>query len=296
MSVIGTLLPNLESKPEALQCNCSGQGPLTFVFDAGMGNWSIFFKPLASGLTDNFKICLIDRPGYSGPNKLEGKRDSYSIARQMKKALLKEGVKDSVILVGHSMGGLNVRMFQSLYPDMVKGMILIDAANPEMLEKMPEVKNNIQVQIRQMKKVNRLAKFGLLKLAKSRIPTFGLPNLYLKEYYKIVTKSFYYETYIQELEALCYSIEQCKSLHDLDDLPLLVISSRQGLNNSTGESAEDTNTDIRWIELQKGLASLSTNSTYLESKEDHFIHLSDIELVDEAIHKFYKSNFNKPIK
>ncbi len=290
-SFFGTIFPALGTNPDTINCNCSGQGPITFVFDAGMGNWSIFFKPLASKLTGNIKICLFDRPGYSSPHKVEDKPNALSIAMHMKQVLLKEGVKDSVILVGHSMGGLNVRMFQSLYPEMVKGMILIDAANPDLLEKMPEVKTNIQEQIRQMRKVSRLAKFGLLNFAKSQIPTFGLPKAYLKDYYKIVTKSFYYETYIQELENLSHSIEQCKNLPNLGNLPLLVISSRQGLNSNASEISENSNTDYRWIGLQKELASLSSNSIYLESDEDHFIHLSDTALVVEAIHNFYNFSF-----
>jgi pimeloyl-ACP methyl ester carboxylesterase len=48
-------------------------------------------------------------------------RDAKTIAAEIDETLQQNGITDNIILVGHSLGGLHVRMYQSLFPEKVKG-------------------------------------------------------------------------------------------------------------------------------------------------------------------------------
>lgn len=274
----------------ATYIRCEGQGPATFVCDAGMGNWSIFYKPLFDNLKKKAKVCLIDRKGYTDFRQPSTPRDAKTIAMEMNEILDQHDINKSIILVGHSLGGLNVRMYQHLYPGQVAGMVLLDAAHPQLWERIPQIKMNIEEQINQVNKLIMLAKLGLLKMAKKKIPTFGLPAELYKDYYSVTTRSSYYQTYKMEMLAFGESLEQCKKLGNLGELPLLVISSPQGLNQPIQSEKKTTGTEKTiWIELQKELAELSLKSVYVESTGDHFVHLSDKETVLESMSGFYDS-------
>lgn len=41
------------------------------------------------------------------------------------------------VLVGHSLGGFNVRVYNALYPDEVAGAVLIDASHEDMEARIP---------------------------------------------------------------------------------------------------------------------------------------------------------------
>lgn len=47
------------------------------------------------------------------------------------------GVPGPYILVGHSLGGINVRLYASTYPEEVVGIVLVDSAHEDQLEKIP---------------------------------------------------------------------------------------------------------------------------------------------------------------
>ena len=49
--------------------------------------------------------------------------------------LTNAGVPGPYLLVGHSYGGLHVRMFASQFPDKVIGMVLVDSAHPDQDER-----------------------------------------------------------------------------------------------------------------------------------------------------------------
>jgi alpha/beta hydrolase fold len=58
-------------------------------------------------------------------------RTSRQIVEELRDLLRKAGVPAPYVLVGHSFGGLNVRLYASLYTDEVAGIVLIDSTNEE---------------------------------------------------------------------------------------------------------------------------------------------------------------------
>lgn len=262
-------------------------GRCTLIVDAGMGNWSVFFKPLAELLRPHIPVCLIDRAGYAENQLPATKRLSTHMALEMNAMLEMKGITGNLILAGHSLGGLNARMFCSFFPEQVKGLILLDAAHPFLLDKMPGIKGNIDAQIKQINKIMFIARLGFLRFGTRKVPTFGLPDYLLDEYYSVTLHSRYYRIYKMELESFEDNLEVCKKLPALGATPLLVIGSRKGLNHFINPTEKgDDFTDTSWLELQRDLTQLSSRSVFVVSNKDHFLHLTDTEFVADSILKF----------
>ena len=103
-----------------------GQGSPAVVFEGGFGagiaSWSTVQKEVAAFA----RTVSYDRAGI-GQSQLGPKpRSAKQIATELHVALDKAGVKPPYVLVGHSFGGIYVRVFADMYPKEVVGLVLID--------------------------------------------------------------------------------------------------------------------------------------------------------------------------
>jgi len=103
-----------------------GQGSPAVVFEGGFGagiaSWSTVQKEVAAFA----RTVSYDRAGL-GQSELGPKpRSAKQIATELHTALEKAGIKPPYVLVGHSFGGIYVRVFAERYPKEVAGMVLLD--------------------------------------------------------------------------------------------------------------------------------------------------------------------------
>lgn len=110
-----------------------GSGDSTVVFASGFGIPCPYtdFYPLYSEISKHTKIAVYDRPGYGWSEVSAGSRDIDTIVEELHELLEKSNQKPPYILVGHSLASLEVIRFAQLYGDEVKGIVTIDAGNPE---------------------------------------------------------------------------------------------------------------------------------------------------------------------
>lgn len=108
-------------------------GSPTVLFEAGMGDssetWN-YIQNKISLLTSTFSY---DRAGIGKSDSALMPRTCLELVQDLSILLTKVPVKTPFILVGHSFGGLVSRLFASIYPNLIAGMILVDAA-PEYKE------------------------------------------------------------------------------------------------------------------------------------------------------------------
>jgi pimeloyl-ACP methyl ester carboxylesterase len=103
-----------------------GQGP-TVVFDAGLGGWSLYWRPVMDVLPGR-AMAAWDRPGLGGSDADASLRSAEQVARRWREALRALGLAAPYVLVGHSLGGHHVRAFASAWPDEVVGVVLVDVS------------------------------------------------------------------------------------------------------------------------------------------------------------------------
>lgn len=112
-----------------------GQGRPTILCEHGAfgcaADWaSVQARLAAQGLHS----LAYDRAGlgHSDPGPMP--RDGRAIVSDLTALLAHAGETGPLVLVGHSMGGLMVRLFAHAHPDRVKGVVLVDAVTPETMD------------------------------------------------------------------------------------------------------------------------------------------------------------------
>ncbi|PET71266.1 alpha/beta hydrolase [Bacillus sp. AFS001701] len=108
----------------------------TLVFDSGyawtLNNWN----PIRDEVSKFAKMFIYDRAGIGESETDERPRHSKQIVENLRTLLQEANVKPPYVLIGHSFGGLNVRLYASTYPEEVAGVILLDSCHEDQNKKM----------------------------------------------------------------------------------------------------------------------------------------------------------------
>ncbi len=110
-----------------LQIHCVGTGSPTVVLDAGLGGSSLDWSLVQTEMGQTTRVCAYDRAGMGWSDPGPQPRTPGQIAGELHTLLTNAGIAGPYVLVGHSLGGKNVRMFALEHPDEVTGMVLVDA-------------------------------------------------------------------------------------------------------------------------------------------------------------------------
>ena len=112
----------------ALHLHCTGEGAPAVVLESGLGNDGSVWSDVQPGIAGFTRVCAYDRAGLGySPGPAPRPHTNRLMARELHALLERAGVPGPYVLVGHSMGGVNVRLFASEHLDSVAGMVLVDA-------------------------------------------------------------------------------------------------------------------------------------------------------------------------
>jgi pimeloyl-ACP methyl ester carboxylesterase len=105
---------------------CQGVGTPIVILDSGLGMGASVWRRVQPELARKTRTCSYDRAGYglSDPGPLP--RDAQHIVADLDAALHAANLAGPDILVGHSMGGFDMRLYANLHRASVAGMVLVD--------------------------------------------------------------------------------------------------------------------------------------------------------------------------
>jgi pimeloyl-ACP methyl ester carboxylesterase len=117
----------------ALFVSCTGTGAPTVVLEAGGGNGADTWAGVQPEVARFTRVCSYDRAGLgqSDPAPM-GVRTVQDSVDDLHALLAAAHVTRPVVLAGHSLGGLIVRLYASQYPDEVVGLVLVDGMPPDL--------------------------------------------------------------------------------------------------------------------------------------------------------------------
>lgn len=109
-----------------MNLRCQGRGSPTVLFESGFGADSGAWFKVQPQIAQTTRACAYDRAGYgfSDPGPLP--RDGQAIARDLDQLLTEAHLEGPFVLVGHSAGGLYMRLFAARRGADVQGMVLLD--------------------------------------------------------------------------------------------------------------------------------------------------------------------------
>jgi pimeloyl-ACP methyl ester carboxylesterase len=277
----------IEVQGHELHIHCTGSGPPTVVVDAGAGAWSIFYAHIQKRLT-GARVCTYDRAGLGWSAPRPGPRTSDRMVEELHLLLHAAGVQPPLVLVGHSLGGYNVRIYQARYPEEVGALVLLDAAHEEQWERLPpRATDLVRMSAAGMRKRAQQAHAGALQARDVTPPAVLVkhaPEL-SETYVATMLTATPYETLAAETEDAFESARQVPAGRRVGDLPLVVLTARNSFDafEGTGIPIEDAN--AVWQTLQQELAGLSNDSQHLFSDGHHRLNETDPDAVVRAIER-----------
>ena len=114
--------------------NCSGEarkGMPVVVLDAGMGSTSDVWSLVQPKVAQFARVCSYDRAGMGKSDRAPQAHTSQDIVNDLHTILVRAKINPPYVLVGHSFGGMNVRLYASKYSKQVVGMVLVDSTHED---------------------------------------------------------------------------------------------------------------------------------------------------------------------
>jgi pimeloyl-ACP methyl ester carboxylesterase len=112
-----------------LHVNCYGKGDQTVLFESGLGHGSEDWTEIQAEISKVARTFSYDRAGIGNSDATKSRRTSLVQVRALHNLLDKVKVKGPYIIVAHSIGGFNARLFAATYPKEVAGIVFVDSSH-----------------------------------------------------------------------------------------------------------------------------------------------------------------------
>lgn len=260
----------------------AGKGNATAVFIAGWGtaNPYVDFSPLYDKLQKDTKIAVIDRFGYGYSEMTDRERTIDNIVDETHKLLQESGQQPPYIMVGHSLGSLEVIRYAERYPDEVKGIVLLDAGNPEYY-------SNQKPLITYSKTLQFLRNLGLIRLIYHLNDGLLLET---RNHLKLVPNE------LKEVDE-AYNLANIANNSVIDEMRQIQINANKVIKENNGLKMPMTvitadnfgKIEKDWLETQIKLASWSSSGKQVVLQDSkHYIHQYHPDRIAEEILRLSK--------
>lgn len=288
-----------------LHIQCEGTGSPAVVMEAGLGDSSTIWAKVWPEVAKTTRVCIYDRAGLGWSEASPKPPTAKVIVEELYTLLTNANIPAPYILIGHSIGGVYMRLFAHTYPNEVAGMVLVDSSHEEQMLRAPEafVKFNdesTQKMIRQLEMFKPFAAMGVFALFPYKVPADDLMPKDAKEAYQAMAAkgTGFLEAVIAETKAIEESMAQVRAaqIKTLGDIPVIVLSRGQGVLPPDVKLPEDVvkQFDEGWQQMQKEMAGMSSRGKRIVAEESgHYIHLQQPELVIEVIKEVVKKYHNE---
>jgi len=267
----------VEVNGRKMHIHCLGDAGPAIILDSGLGDSYISWRKVQPQIAKFTRVCSYDRAGlgYSEPSSQP--RTSKVIAEELHGLLQAAGIAPPYILVGHSMGGYDVRLYASLYPKEVAGMVLVDASHPDQ-------ENRFPMELKGMEgSWQREAEFLAYSMP------FGIPRVLGfcddDPIQRAAECNFHSsKEALSELNEFSDSAAQTAATGSLGDIPLVVLSHDPNKPSAELPAEVAKPTNEAWEKMQEELAHLSTHGTQsIAEGSSHYIQSDRPEVVIEAV-------------
>jgi len=135
-----------------LHINCAGNpinGSSTVVMDAGGYDSSETWNKVQPEIAKFARVCVYDRAGLGKSQRRPSPSyPSQEVVKDLHTLLANAHIAPPLVLVGHSFGGMNVRLYASQHPQEVVGMVLVDSVHEDEMDRSvammpPEIKQRM---------------------------------------------------------------------------------------------------------------------------------------------------------
>ena len=234
----------------------SGRGLPTVLLETGLGAESADWEEVQRGVERFAQVCRYDRAGRGASDPAPGPRDALAMVEELRALLRGAAIPGPYVLVGHSFGGLLMRLYAHRHGGEVAGLVLVDSMHEE--------------------------QFDIFGPAFPPATESDPPAL--SEMRGFWTGGWRDPDSTSERIDLVASIAQGRAIGSLGAIPLHVITAGTFLNNPLVPPARRAGLQGQWETLQRRLLALSSQATRSMSlRSGHFVQRDDPRIVIDAI-------------
>jgi pimeloyl-ACP methyl ester carboxylesterase len=278
-----------------MNIDCSGRGSPTVILESGSGGPSVDWLMVQPEVAKFSRVCSYDRAGFGWSDPGLKPRSSLQIARELKQLLQAAGEGGPYVLVGHSMGGYDVRVYTGLYPNDVAGMVLVDASHEDQESRAPESIRKWHQDQRKHAAREKFEYFLQLYLGWARLmadrdtPDFWPKAFRQEEEFLTLPTKHHFATIDEDQVFSTLSAAEVRSSGKLGDRPLMVLTATKQDDVPPEIPPQDAQTEEDlWVhQLQPELARLSTHGKQIVVESSHEMPTEHPEIVISAIHEVW---------
>ncbi len=280
-----------------------GSKTVDIVIEMGLGACIAEWESLARELGKDHGVLVYERAGINHSDKSDKERTPTNIAKELMDLLDGISHDEKMVIIGHSQGGLYASEFCGLYPELVKGLILLDPLSTEdnRFKKEltgKELKRSGVDKSKNFIILETLTKLGLKGIVKnmmSQAPPFYYAS-FSEEQKEDILNSLVNLTHLhtcREEYRLAHDEEALRNMvskDDYPDIPIILIthSSEEAIkeNMEFGRNSRPFAVRIEqlWQEIMKDYLGYSEIARWIQAKKStHYIHLTEPEIIIESV-------------
>jgi len=109
-----------------LNLYCIGEGSPTVLFDSGLGDGTSSWRSVQGVVAKTTRACSYDRANYFYSDTVQRNATAQAAVDDLLALVNSANLGEHIVLVGHSRGGLNARLFAYEHLDRLAGLVLVD--------------------------------------------------------------------------------------------------------------------------------------------------------------------------
>ncbi|MCM3785379.1 alpha/beta hydrolase [Neobacillus mesonae] len=253
----------------------TGKGDYTIILEAGMGGCSLDWSLVQPELSKHATVLSYDRSGFGWSRGTLQRPTCRQYVEDLRAILSAKKLKPPYILVGHSYGGMMMRLFASMYPEEVSGLLLVDSSHEGRYldADLKECRTQERLQhFKQHRLGYLLSPLAVPRLVKQHIGSKRLPSPMNQQTVALGYRSAAFQSAYLELRFATESAIQMVNAPPLrPSMPVIVLTA--------GKQSEE------WKESQKALFELTNCTIPLTVQESyHSIQIHQPEaVIDSAL-------------
>jgi len=117
---------------QRLNIYCTGRGSPTVVFDSGLGEKTANWGLIQPAVAKRTRACSYDRAGLGFSDPPNRSSTSANMVDDLHRLLHAARIQPPFILVGHSLGGMNIKLYAETYLSEVSGLVFVDPSHEDL--------------------------------------------------------------------------------------------------------------------------------------------------------------------
>ena len=119
----------VDVRQHRIEATVFGSGQPAVVIEPPFGGNAAAWRSIAQTMAKDTTVVTYDRAPYGASSPARDGRTPREIAADLDAVLRTLGVTGSLVLVGHSLGGIYMRAYAARHLDQVAGMVLVESSH-----------------------------------------------------------------------------------------------------------------------------------------------------------------------